>query len=55
MKQLVVDVQGFKIENNKFISKELAAYDGRKICHYVFKPPFNLNQLPPNLTKEANW
>ena len=55
MKQLVVDVQGFKIENNKFIPKELAAYDGRKICHYVFKPPFDLNQLPPNLIKEANW
>ena len=55
MKLLIVDVQGFKIENNKFIPKELAAYDGSKICHYVFRPPFDIRYLPPNLHKQAVW
>lgn len=55
MKLLVLDVQGFKVENNRFTPKELAAYDGKKICHFLFKRPFNLNQLPPHLAKEANW
>lgn len=53
--KLVIDVQGFKIENNKFIVKELAAYDGIRLCHYVFKPPFAMKLLSPNLQKQALW
>ncbi|CAG9762633.1 unnamed protein product [Ceutorhynchus assimilis] len=55
MNKLVLDVQGFTIENNKFIPKELAAYDGTKICHYIFRPPFDIQHLPPDLCKQANW
>lgn len=55
MRMLVLDVQGFKLENNKFIPKELAAYDGNKICHYVFKPPFDIRFLPSHLRKQADW
>lgn len=55
MSLLVLDVQGFKAENNRFIPKELAMYDGSKIAHFVFKQPFDLHQLPPHLIKEANW
>lgn len=55
MKMLVLDVQGFKIENNKFIPKELAAYDGTRISHYIFKQPFNLRFLSPDLYKQAVW
>jgi len=53
--RLVIDIQGFKVENNKFIPKELAAFDGFKICHYVFKPPFEIGYLPPELYKQAQW
>lgn len=55
MKRLVVDIQGFKIENNKFIPKELAAYDGEKTCHYIFKPPFNIKHLSMDVYKQALW
>lgn len=50
-----LDVQGFKLERNKFLPKELALFDGIRICHYVFKPPFNLNYLPPDLVQQATW
>jgi hypothetical protein len=52
---LVLDVQCFKRENNKFMAKELAAYDGEKISHFVFKPPFPFEMLSHDLQKQANW
>lgn len=53
--KLVIDIQGFKIENNNLIVKELAAYDGTRLCHYIFKPPFTIKLLPPYLQKQALW
>lgn len=53
--RIIVDMQGFNDEKNKFIPKELAAYDGDKISHYVFKKPFALNLLPPDQYKQARW
>lgn len=53
--QLVVDFQGFKLENNKFLVKEFACYDGLRISHYVFKPPFPLRMLSPDLHRQAVW
>lgn len=52
---LVLDIQGFKVENNKFIVKEMAAFNGHKISHYVFKSPFPKRHLPPDLEKQATW
>lgn len=52
---LVIDIQGFKVENNKFIVKELSAYNGYKISHYIFKPPFPKKHLPPKFEKQATW
>lgn len=53
--KIILDVQGFNIENNKFIVKELAAFSGTKYCHYIFKSPFSLNNLPSKFHKEAIW
>lgn len=55
MNFLIVDLQGFTIEQNRFLPKELAAYNGKEICHYVFKPPFPFKMLPLNLQKNATW
>lgn len=55
MMSIVLDLQGFKIEKDKFIPKELAAFDGKRICHYVFKAPFEINLLSPSLIKQAEW
>lgn len=52
---VVLDVQCFKIEKNKYIVKELAAYDGERICHYLFKPPFSFDLLETDLQREAEW
>lgn len=52
---LVLDIQGFKIEKNKFIVKELAGFNGEKICHYIFKPPFPFDMLSPDIQKDAKW
>lgn len=52
---LILDVQGFKVEKNKFIVKELAAYNGSKTAHYIFKPPFSMKLLPPDLEKQVKW
>lgn len=52
---LVLDIQCFKIENNKYVVKELAGYDGNRILHVVFKPPFPFDMLSPHFQKQANW
>lgn len=52
---LVIDVQGFKREDNKFIVKEFAAYDGKRISHVIFKPPFPFDMLSLDLQQQAHW
>lgn len=52
---LIIDVQGFKSENNKFLVKELAAFDGTRTCHYLFKSPYSFDSLPKEYQKQANW
>jgi hypothetical protein len=52
---IILDVQGFKIENNKFIVKELAAFDGVRVSHFIFKSPFRMDYLSPDLHKQAEW
>ena len=48
-------MQGFRVGKNNYIVKELASYDGHKISHFMFRPPFPLKDLEPNLRKEAVW
>lgn len=52
---IVIDVQGFKTEKNKFLPKELAIFDGVRLNHYVFKPPFKFEYLSEAGQKEAEW
>jgi hypothetical protein len=48
---LIMDVQGFEVENKKFILKEMASYNGKQICHYIFKSPFPHDMLSIDLKK----
>lgn len=50
---LVMDIQGFEVENRKYIVKEMAAYNGKQLCHYVFKPPFPYDMLSEELQKKV--
>lgn len=52
---IIIDIQGFKATDKTFIPKELAAYDGYKTAHYIFKPPYQFNCLPIQLQKQAKW
>lgn len=52
--RLIVDVQGFKSENN-FIPKELAAYDEQQLTHSISRISFPFNSLSPNLQRENKW
>lgn len=53
MNSIILDVQGFSIEDNKFLPKELATYNGDEVCHYIFKPPFPFDMLSPHLQRNA--
>lgn len=55
MKLVVLDVQGFNTSQKQFVPKELAVYDGVRISHYIFKPPFPLHHLPEEFKKQALW
>lgn len=52
---LILDLQCFRLEKNTFVVKELAGYDGQKIFHVVFKPPFPFDMLSLDLQKQAKW
>lgn len=52
---LVLDIQGFKIENSKFMVKKLAGYNGEKLHYYIFKLPFPFEMLSTDIQKEAKW
>lgn len=53
-RRLIIDVQRYKSDNN-FIPKELVAYNGQEIIHYIFRIPFPLISLPPNIQRENKW
>lgn len=53
--RVILDFQGFKDEKNKFIPKELASYDGLQFSHFIFKKPYSLNLLSPDLHEQAVW
>lgn len=52
---MIVDFQGFKTENNRFLIKELAAFDGFRACHYIFKQPYSFERLPESYRRQARW
>lgn len=55
MSIVFVDLQGFIGEKNRFIPKELAAFNGHQVYHYIFKSPFPFRKLKENLQKTAKW
>lgn len=51
-----MDVQGFKIADNKFIVKEVGIlFDGNRTAHYIFKPPFDWTFLSYEHKRQATW
>lgn len=52
----VLDVQGFRGFNNKFIVKELAVCtDMKNFRHFLIKPPYDFGLLSEKEQRMANW
>jgi hypothetical protein len=49
----VIDIQGFRVP--EFVPKELAIFDGRHMAHYVFEPPYSIDQLTFNQQRSVRW
>lgn len=52
---VIIDMQGFKGENNKFIPKEIViSFNDYEYQHFLLKPPFPFGNLPQHLQIQAN-
>lgn len=51
----IVDVQGFKTEDNRFILKEIAILCGEQVQVYLVQPPFSFNNLTIAERKQVRW
>ena len=54
---IVVDIQGFRDAEEKFIPKETAvvAINARIIGHWITLPPYSFDELPERSKRENNW
>ncbi|XP_070171148.1 uncharacterized protein [Polyergus mexicanus] len=54
---IVIDIQGFRDANAKFIPKEVAiiALDAPFVGHWIMMPPYSFGDLPRNVRHENNW
>lgn len=51
----IVDVQGFKTEQNEFIPKEIAIMSNNKIFVLLIKPPFPFYNLTKKERIQVSW
>lgn len=51
----IVDVQGYKTDENKFILKELAIVNNDQLQVYLVKPPFPFYNLSAMEKKHVKW
>lgn len=54
---IVVDIQGFRDAEKKFIPKEIAvvAIDAPIVNHWIMIPPHSFAELPEKIRQENNW
>lgn len=53
--QAIVDIQGFKIEDNKFIVKEIAILCDDQVQVLLIQPPFPFYNLTTEDRKQVKW
>lgn len=51
----IVDIQGFKSDDNKFILKELAIIYNNRMQVYLIKPPYPFYELSKTERKQVCW
>lgn len=53
---VIIDVQGFKGENNEFIPKEIAFLNSKNMWKvFILKPPYAFKKLSPKYQQQAIW
>lgn len=52
---IIVDVQGFKSENNQFIPKEIAIISEKSILVLLIKPPYPFYTLTKKERRQVVW
>jgi len=54
---IVVDIQGFRDGEKKFIHKEVAvvAIDAPIVNHWIIMQPHSFAELPEKIRRENNW
>lgn len=52
---ILIDLQGFKSNNNIFIIKEICILKHNIVHHYIVKPPYNWNNLSKVEKQECIW
>ena len=52
---IIVDIQGFKDSENRFIVKELAIATGEYTQVFLIKPPYSFNYLTNEEKKQVSW
>lgn len=53
---IILDIQGFMVNDGEFVPKELASYDSDdRISHHVFQPSHSFSSLSSKYRNTANW
>jgi len=57
MEEFIIDLQGFRIDNNRFIMKEVAILtrDDTKLLHMLIQPPCSWNDVSFSHRKQIRW
>lgn len=53
--RVIVDVQGFKTDDNKFILKEIAISNKKQVQVFLIKPPFPFYDLTKTERRQVCW
>ena len=54
--RIIVDLQGFKDESNKFILKEITVlHDNDHCIHFIIKPSISFDDLPYEMKDSVHW
>lgn len=55
MNFVFVDLQGFKMMQNRFMCKEFCLIDGEKVFHTFVRSPFSIKELSFKYRHQAKW
>ena len=52
---VIIDMQGFALQNSSFILKEICILTNNGLNHWIFQPPTSINELTAADRCSINW